>query len=355
MKIGSLKVAFTYAGCVIGAGFLSGQELWQFFGSYGNLGVLGFILAIVLQAVLGTIVIKFAKDTKTYEFDKLIVRNENKILKGFFIISEVIFIFSVVVIMFAGAGSLIESSFNFPSLWGSIIFALIITAVAFLGISGITKILSLTIPFLTITTVIISVMAISKFGYPSFTNLQVTGKTALMPNFFIAFILFSVHNLFCSLGVLAPLGGLVKQDNTAFRGMTVCSIILVVISLAVLLPIYASPSYATSDLPMLEISKTISLPLFYIYSILLLIGMFGSSLSHLVSLTDFIYRKNKYLEKNKFLILIPISIVGLVISRLGFSTLISIMYPVSGYIGIIAFILIIINYIKFKKDMAKDL
>ncbi len=350
MKIGSLKVAFTYAGCIIGAGFLSGQELWQFFGSYGSLGVLGFVLAIVLQAVLGTIVINFAKSTKTYEFDKLIVRKDNKILKGFFIFCEVIFIFSVVVIMFAGAGSLIESSFNFPSFWGSIIFALVITVVAFLGINGITKILSLTIPLLTVVTVVISIMSLYRFGYPIFTNLEVTGKTPLMPNFFVAFILFSVHNLFCSLGVLAPLGGLVKDDGTAFKGMTVCSIVLVIISFAVLLPIYSSPNYADSDLPMLEISKAISAPLFYVYSALLLIGMFGSALSHLVSLTDFIYRKNKYLEKRKFLVLIPISLIALVFSRLGFSNLISVMYPISGYIGIVAFIMIVVNYIINKKE-----
>ena len=78
MKIGSLKVAFTYAGCIVGAGFLSGQELWQFFGSYGNLGVLGFVLAIVIQAVLGTIVINYARLSKRYEFDNLIVRNNNR-------------------------------------------------------------------------------------------------------------------------------------------------------------------------------------------------------------------------------------------------------------------------------------
>ncbi len=350
MKVSSLKVAFTYAGCIVGAGFLSGQELWQFFGSFGNLGIVGFILAIILQAVLGYIILKYAYVSQISEFDKLIVKKDIKPLRLFFIATEVVFIFSVVVIMYAGAGSLIESTFNIPSFYGAIIFATIITIIAFLGIKGITSVLSLTIPLLTIVTLIISILALNKYGYPSFSNLEVTGKTYLMPNFFIAFILFSVHNLFCTLGVLAPVGTMLKDEKSAFNGMWVCSIVLVIIALSVLLPIYACPSFANLDLPMLEIAKTISKPLFYIYAILLLLGMFGSALSHLVSVMEFAFKKSKFLNDRKYLLILPSSILAFVLSRFGFSELISVMYPISGYIGIIGLILIVINLFTIKNN-----
>ena len=35
-KIGSLKLGLSFAGCFLGAGYVSGQELWQFFGSFGT-------------------------------------------------------------------------------------------------------------------------------------------------------------------------------------------------------------------------------------------------------------------------------------------------------------------------------
>ncbi len=353
MKVSSLKVAFTYAGCVVGAGFLSGQELWQFFGSYGKFGIVGFFLAIVLQAVLGYIVLKYAYVSQISEFDKLIVKKDIKPLRLFFIVVEIIFIFSVVVIMYAGAGALIESTFNIPSFWGAIIFATVITIIAFLGINGITSVLSMTIPFLTVVTLIISILALSKYGYPSFTSLEVTGKTTLMPNFVVAFILFSVHNLFCTLGVLAPVGTMLKEEKSAFNGMGICSIVLVVIALSVILPIYACPSFATSDLPMLEIAKTISKPLFYIYAILLLIAMFGSALSHLVSVMEFAFKKSEFLSNRKWLLILPTSILAFVLSRFGFSNLISVMYPISGYIGIIGLAFIVINLFKFKKNNQK--
>ena len=48
-EIKTWSLAFTYVGCFLGAGFISGQELWQFFGSFGNLGYVGFLLAVVLD------------------------------------------------------------------------------------------------------------------------------------------------------------------------------------------------------------------------------------------------------------------------------------------------------------------
>ena len=45
------SLAFTYVGCFLGAGFISGQELWQFFGNFGNWGYVGFVLAALLFTV----------------------------------------------------------------------------------------------------------------------------------------------------------------------------------------------------------------------------------------------------------------------------------------------------------------
>ena len=54
-KIGSLKLGLSFAGCFLGAGYVSGQELWQFFGAFGNWGYVGFALATLLFVVIGLI------------------------------------------------------------------------------------------------------------------------------------------------------------------------------------------------------------------------------------------------------------------------------------------------------------
>ena len=52
-QIKTFSLAFTYVGCFLGAGFISGQELWQFFGAFGNWGYVGFVLAALRWLLLG--------------------------------------------------------------------------------------------------------------------------------------------------------------------------------------------------------------------------------------------------------------------------------------------------------------
>ena len=49
-KIGALNLGLAFAGCFLGAGYVSGQELWQFFGSFGGGGLLGVLAAMALLA-----------------------------------------------------------------------------------------------------------------------------------------------------------------------------------------------------------------------------------------------------------------------------------------------------------------
>ncbi len=350
-KIKSNQLAFSYAGCFIGAGFLSGQELWQFFGSFGLYGLVGLIIAIILQAVLGFVVVEYARLTKISEFDCLIVNSKSKILKGFFAFSEVLFIFFIITIMIAGAGSLFYSVLNFDKVLSALVFTIIVVFIALFGLTGVVKIFSFTVPVLTVSTIIVSVISLSKTGFPNIWNSNVTGKTVMLPNFIVSSILFAVHNLYCTLGVVAPIGAKVERSSTSLNGMSVSSIVLLLISLAVLLPVYANSDMASYDLPMLEIAKNISGVIYVVFVVLMAIGMFGTAVSNTVAICDFSSQKSPLLKNKKYVMPIVIGVSAFLTSNIGFSSLIAILYPLTGYVGVIAIILIIINYFKFlKKD-----
>ena len=55
------KIAFTYVGAVIGAGFASGQEINQFFVQYGKNGMLGMLFAGLLFMVCGVVFLSLAE------------------------------------------------------------------------------------------------------------------------------------------------------------------------------------------------------------------------------------------------------------------------------------------------------
>ena len=52
-KIGIFGVAFMYIGTIMGAGFASGREIWQFFGCFGNQAKFGVAVAGVLFILIG--------------------------------------------------------------------------------------------------------------------------------------------------------------------------------------------------------------------------------------------------------------------------------------------------------------
>ena len=52
-----LMAALAFVGLVVGAGFATGQEVLQYFISFGAIGIVGAVLSGVVMAVSGTLVV----------------------------------------------------------------------------------------------------------------------------------------------------------------------------------------------------------------------------------------------------------------------------------------------------------
>ena len=62
-RITPLEVATVFTGSFLGAGFLSGQELLQFFGVFGGYGIAGMVLAIAAFVLFSLLVLDIARKT----------------------------------------------------------------------------------------------------------------------------------------------------------------------------------------------------------------------------------------------------------------------------------------------------
>ena len=68
-KLSAKQLAMSYTGVFLGAGFVSGQELWQFFGAYGLGGYFGILLAVALLFLFGVLILRLAQITQETEMD----------------------------------------------------------------------------------------------------------------------------------------------------------------------------------------------------------------------------------------------------------------------------------------------
>ena len=118
-QIKTFSLAFTYVGCFLGAGFISGQELWQFFGAFGNWGYVGFALAALLFTVIGILFVRLTQMTKCAEMDKLLVPWDVKWLRAATGVIGALFLFFVVVSMSAGVGAMLTQLFRVPLGWAA--------------------------------------------------------------------------------------------------------------------------------------------------------------------------------------------------------------------------------------------
>ena len=129
----TLPLAFTYVGVFLGAGFVSGPELWQFFGAFGNWGYVGFLLAAVLFTLFGILLVRLTQVAHTDEMDRLLVPWNIPWLRAASGIVAAAFLFGVVVIMAAGSGALLEQMTGLPTWIGNALFMLAVALVALLG------------------------------------------------------------------------------------------------------------------------------------------------------------------------------------------------------------------------------
>lgn len=69
-KISASAMCFTFTGCFLGAGYVSGQELYQFFGAFGAAGIVGLFIAVALLGVFNVMLVSIVKSTGDTRIDR---------------------------------------------------------------------------------------------------------------------------------------------------------------------------------------------------------------------------------------------------------------------------------------------
>ena len=351
MNINGLRLCFTFAGCFLGAGYVSGQELWQFFGSFGAVGFAGLAISMALIFLFGLLLMRLAFKSGIVECDKLIIRKNNKFLRSFIGIAEVFFLTGIAVIMAAGVGALFKQVAGVSEYITAAVFSVLVLLLAQGGHKRMVAVFSLTVPVLVFFTVLIGIMSMAKFGLPDLNGLRQedAGTNPLLSNWWISAITFVCYNLFSSVQILAPVGALVASKKKLFIGVLAGTLMLFLIAGFIFVSMAIFPSSSEMPLPMLYVAGLHSKILEIIYSLLLLLGMLGAALSSLVAVIHFIIQKTGKASHN-----FPVSCILCVImyfaSLVGFGDLIGTVYPLCGYLGVLAIAAVCEHYFHYRKN-----
>lgn len=361
-------MAFTVAGCILGAGYVSGRELWQYFGIYGIKGMIGVIVSLSLISIGNMIIIDTARKSGKQTIDEVAIRFNIPWLHSLVGAVCNIFYYITATIMIAGIGSLFNQLLGIPKLVGMILSAFIIMFCVYFGISLMVRMFEVTIPVLVVAAILISIIRIATQGTDAIRFVSanaapeaasVSSGSVLLGNWFVSALNYACLNLFAGIGILSPVAMRLRDKKSRTFGTLIGGAFLLGIALAILLSLSTSRTSTFEDLPMLDMAKNMGSVYSVFYSILLFIAMIGNGIATMNAITNHLEIKNpkifcdsnessgsngdptSHIKKRRLALVVALGIVSLIIAEIGFARLIAGFYPIMGYFSIAMIILAI--------------
>ena len=339
-----IDVAMVYVGTLIGAGFASGQELFQFFGKFGVSGLIGIGLAGVLLSFVGYAVLRISSTNKLVKAEEIIFPFRCKALKLFMNIFFNLFLFGIVVVMLAGSGAMIYEQFKLKPWIGSCIMMILILLTASTGKKGIIKSFKMVVPFLIIGMLLVIILALANVNWDIMVQSTYNGGGSWI----ISAILFVSYNMIAAVSVLIPLGREINAKSTAVAGAVAGGLTLGIIGVLAVLSMFMNIKVlAGFEVPLAYLASAVSPKAGIVYSIVLFIGIYTTAVGCLFALED---KLSPTLQVNPKFFNLCILAAALLLCDVGFSKLIETVYSISGYIGLFILAGITANFFKLNTN-----
>lgn len=352
-QLNVVEVAFLFSGCFLGAGFISGQELWQFFGCFGRVGFWGLLLSAVLFALCGILLIRLAQRSGVKELDETVIRWDIPWLRHLVAFLQCLFLFGIVAIMIAGGGALAHQLYRGVPTWcASLVMSGLVTLLALRGLKGVTTAFAVCVPVMSLATVGLCIAALGIFGPGQLTAAVPGGCNPILPTWPVAAVTYVAYNTFGSIGILTPFGDLIDGKKKVYQGILIGTGLLMLIAVSVLVSLFLCPSSTQTEIPMLDLACRINRNLGYAYGVLLLAGVYGTALSSSVAICTYLQLRYPAVQRRgsgKPCLLVMIGATFFA-SLAGFGDLISTVYPVFGYLGALFLCFVFGNYLHYRRQ-----
>lgn len=334
------RIAATYIGTVIGAGFASGQEIIQFFTYLGLPGFWGIALAAIFFAFFGFLILYLAQRNHCRSYGELLVSICGPRLGGLMDWLVTLFLLGGLCVMIAGGGAIFAEHLGFSYTAGVLITAFLVVVIVIFGIEGVMAANSVIVPIMLMSTLLVSYLALAEKG----VNLSVTVKPHFSSQWIVSSLLYVAYNMTLSVGVLASLGGDIRNKRKVYWGGIAGGLVLGILILANNLSLTAYyPGVLKYQIPMLYIASHYGIPLHFLYVLVLWLEMISTAIGNVYSLA----KKAESLGLWSYGQVVWGSVfLAVPFSYWGFAHLVSWLYPFFGYLSLLFLLSLLVNFYK---------
>ena len=343
-------VILVIIGALVGAGFASGQEIYLFFYKYGPSGILGILLCSV---IIGIVIYKVFKIIMKYNINsykeflnKIFGMKENgktkKYLNISYIMNIIVNVFLLVsfFIMISGFGAYFKQEFGINNFIGSGILALICFMIFLRDMKGVAKVSSYVVPILILFVIVIGIKNINLINVNNIGENVTEIKINILNNWFVQSIIYASYNIILLIPVLVNLKNYLK-DNKQIIVISLCSgIILCILAIIIyLLLINVDVPFKMLEMPAVYSISHLGMVLKRMYGVVILLSIFTTAISIGISFLENIVKNKKSFPQIAGIM----CITSILISNIGFSNLVNLLFPVFGYLGLMQIYYIVVN------------
>lgn len=346
-KTSVLRV-LTYAGAIvaflIGSGFATGQEILQYFTSYGYWGVFGTgALVLVLMTYVAVEFFSVGQARKFERPSMIFHYYCGKHLGTFFDFFSVLFVFLSFTVMVAGAGAVFEEHYGLSKFVGGIGLAAAVGISVWFGLKSLVDVIGKIGPLIVVIAIALGVVGIVRNpggiaeGNALLPELALTQAST---NWFMAGLSYVGFCMLWLAAFLTALGKTARSRKEATSGALVGAIAFSLACIIVGLGLLANITrVGNTEIPMLVLASDVNVMLASGISVMILAGIYTTAVPLLWTVSSRFFADKT--SRFKYLT-IGLAAVGTVIGLvLPFSQMVNIVYVVNGYVGILLLVLML--------------
>lgn len=317
----SLKWMFLIIGTTIGAGYASGQELWQFFGHGSGLAIFLFTLFFGVSCV---VIMSISYQHQSTHYSSVLQAIVGKRFSGIYDIMIFIYLYSVTVVMIAGSGATAQN-FHVSYWWGVFLIVIALIVLFIKGINGLLAINQYVVPSL------IGGLLFFLLLFTFNENLSLFSHWYEQHNWLAAFP-FSALNILPLIAVLGAVGHKVRSKREIWIACVGSSSILGVITYVYNNSlIYISDQLLIYEIPLFAILKGYSLELITFMTMLLWLAIYTTAAANILGIVT---RLQAFTKTSTWLLATYLLLTMVPLTVFGFSTLITYIYPAYGLLNL---------------------
>ena len=339
-------LALAYFSSVVGAGFASGQELLQYFTAFGIWGIVGAGVGLTLAPLTIMIAMQYGSYFQATSHGRVFSSIASKPVARLVDYAIIFTQFCHTFVMLSGGGANLHQQWGWQPWVGSALMAVLVLIVGSMNVAKVTNVLGTITPFV----LILLLLAVGAAFIDPPSGLQQAHEFASanvespLPFWWVATLNYLGLSLMASTAMSIVMGADTLNSRQAgrggFFGGLLFSGMLVLLVIALLLSV---EDVWDADLPTLAMLNEIHPWLGTAAAVFIYLMIFSTAISNFYGMARRLSarRPNRHLP-----ILVASVIIAFVLSFVPFDTLVGMVFPTLGYIGIIAIGLLIFTWLR---------